>query len=222
MSPGVGQALNYSDFRNDFAWLLLRVINNLGPCAGTSLVAYISGDCTKPGPPTVRIIRNALLKLEALGFIEFTEQQIDLTDAGRRFLQKLAINPASPCAPYATPHSASMATSPANPRLKRLCKQYLVETCAVTQRKLLIKLQARVKWFARMCRTRAETGSRIVRHWLRQTRVLLRKRPGEVLKAKPWGLSRSLCLGGILLLLASLAAVGFTFPLDKRVAPHAA
>jgi hypothetical protein len=130
MSPGVRQALNYSDFRNDFAWLLLRVINNLGPCAGTSLVAYISGDCTKPGPPTVRIIRNALLKLEALGFIEFTQQQIDLTDAGRRFLQELAINPASPCAPYATPLSPSLATSPANPRLKRLCKQYLVETRA--------------------------------------------------------------------------------------------
>jgi murein L,D-transpeptidase YcbB/YkuD len=89
----------------------------------------------------------------------------------------------------------------------------------VTQQKFLIKLQASVKWFARICRTRAETGSRIVRHWLRQTRVLLRKRPGEVLKAKPWGLSRSLCLGGTLLLLASLAAVGFTFPLDKRVAP---
>lgn len=219
MSPGVRQALNYSDFRNDFAWLLLRVINNLGPCAGTSLVAYISGDCTKPGPPTVRIIRNALLKLEALGFIEFTQQQIDLTDAGRRFLQELAINPASPCAPYATPLSPSLATSPANRRLKRLCKQYLVETRAVTQQKFLIKLRASVKWLARMCRTSAEAAS--VQHWLRQIRVLLRNEPG-VLKAKPWGLTRSVCLGGTLLLLASVAAVGFTFPLGKRVAPTVA
>ena len=71
MSPGVGQALTYSYLRKDLAWLLLRVINNLGPCAETSLVAYVSGDYTKPDPPRSRITRDALLKLEALGFIEF-------------------------------------------------------------------------------------------------------------------------------------------------------
>ena len=86
MRPGVAQALRYSDSRNVLAWLVLRVISRLAPCTETSLVAYISRDYTKSETPTGRLVLDALPKLKALGFIESTEEQIGITDAGRHFL----------------------------------------------------------------------------------------------------------------------------------------
>ena len=86
MRPGVAQALRYSDSRNELAWLVLRVIGRLAPCTETSLVAYISRDYTKSETPTGRLVLDDLPKLKALGFIESTEEQIGITDAGRHFL----------------------------------------------------------------------------------------------------------------------------------------
>ena len=99
MRPGVAQALRYSDSRNELAWLVLRVIGRLAPCTETSLVAYISRDYTKSETPTGRLVLDALPKLKALGFIESTEEQIGITDAGRHFLDELPVNPASLRAP---------------------------------------------------------------------------------------------------------------------------
>ena len=114
MRPGVAQARNS---RNELAWLVLRVISGLAPCTETSLIAYISGDYTMSDSPRVRVVRDALLKLEALGFIESAKEQISITDAGGRFLDELPVNPASIGAPHAvflsTHVPPSLASSPA-------------------------------------------------------------------------------------------------------------
>ena len=84
--------------------------------------------------PTGRVVLDALLKLKALGFIESTEEQIGITDAGRRFLDELPVNPASLRAPYAvflrTHVTPSLAKHTA--RLKRLCQHYLARAYALT------------------------------------------------------------------------------------------
>ena len=90
-------ALEYAS-RNDLAWLILRVTQKLSPCSKTSLIAYISGDY--PTPPT-EIIFDALLRLEAPALIQIANEQIAITDKGRRFLDELAVDHLSPRTPFA-------------------------------------------------------------------------------------------------------------------------
>ena len=105
----------------------------LAPCTETSLIAYISGDYTMSDSPRGRVVRDALLKLKALGFIESTKEQISITDAGGRFLDELPVNPASIGAPYAAFLSTHVPPSLAyTPRLKRLCQHYLARAYALT------------------------------------------------------------------------------------------
>ena len=92
----VVQALECSDSKNELAWLVLRVIGKLAPCTETSLIAYIAGDYTTSDSPIGHIILDALVKLKALGFIHSAEEQIGITDEGRRFLDELLIDPLSP------------------------------------------------------------------------------------------------------------------------------
>ena len=91
-------ALEYAS-RNDLAWLILRVTQKLSPCSKTSLIAYISGGYTTS--PTSEIIFDALLRLEALALIQIAEEQIAITDKGRRFLDELAVDHLSPRTPFA-------------------------------------------------------------------------------------------------------------------------
>lgn len=82
----------------EFAWLLLRVIAQLCPCSTNALVAHVSGD-TAPGESgrsshTRRLVLDALLTLEILDLIDSSEEQIVLTDKGRRDLHESAV-PAS-------------------------------------------------------------------------------------------------------------------------------
>ena len=91
-------ALEYAS-RNDLAWLILRVTQKLSPCSKTSLIAYISGDY--PTSPTAEIIFDALLRLEALALIQIANEQIAITDKGRRFLDELAVDHLSPRTPFA-------------------------------------------------------------------------------------------------------------------------
>ena len=85
--------------RNDLAWLILRVTQKLSPCSKTSLIAYISGDYTTS--PTSEIIFDALLRLEAVALIQIANEQIAITDKGRRFLDELAVDHSSPRTPLA-------------------------------------------------------------------------------------------------------------------------
>ena len=91
-------ALEYAS-RNDLAWLILRVTQKLSPCSKTSLIAYISGGYTTS--PTSEIIFDALLRLEALALIQIANEQIAITDKGRRFLDELAVDHLSPRTPFA-------------------------------------------------------------------------------------------------------------------------
>jgi len=99
MCQGV-EALEGSNPGDQLAWFVLRFIAELSPCTETSLIAYVSGaDCTPESGHTEsasqarELICNALLKLKELAFIQLTEEQIALTDEGRRFLDKLPVVP---------------------------------------------------------------------------------------------------------------------------------
>ena len=73
MRPGGVQAFEYSDLRDELAWLVLRVLSKLEPCTETSLVAYITGNYTPSQTLTAHVILNALIKLKALGLIQSAE-----------------------------------------------------------------------------------------------------------------------------------------------------
>ncbi|MGO8840613.1 MAG: hypothetical protein ACLQF1_05580 [Methyloceanibacter sp.] len=97
MCQGV-EALEGSNPGDQLAWFVLRFIAELSPCTETSLIAYVSGaDCTPESGHTEsasqarELICNALLKLKELAFIQLTEEQIAITDEGRRFLDKLPV-----------------------------------------------------------------------------------------------------------------------------------
>ena len=96
MRRGVA-ALEYAS-KNDLAWLILRVTQKLSPCSKTSLIAYISGDYTTS--PTSEIIFDALLRLEAPALIQIANEQIAITEKGRRFLDELAVDHLSPRTPF--------------------------------------------------------------------------------------------------------------------------
>ena len=82
------QALNSSHSKHELACLVLRVIEKLAPCTEASLIAYVSGNYTSSESPTRHLILKALLKLKGLGLIQSTDEQIGITDAGKRFLAK--------------------------------------------------------------------------------------------------------------------------------------
>jgi hypothetical protein len=79
---------------DQLAWLVLRVIAQLSPCTKTSLIAYVAEGDSKRGQTTLsaqrlELILTALLKLKGLAFVRFAQEQIALTDEGKRFLREL-------------------------------------------------------------------------------------------------------------------------------------
>jgi hypothetical protein len=86
-----------SNPEDQLAWLVLRVIAALSPCAKASLIDYVmaAGDSnSKVGQTTFtphrrKLVGCALLKLKGFAFIRFTQEQITITDEGRRFLSEL-------------------------------------------------------------------------------------------------------------------------------------
>ena len=100
MRLGGVQQSEYAVLREELAWLVLRVISKLEPCTETSLIAYITGNYTLFHTPTERITLDALEKLKALGLIQPAEGELAITDAGRRFLDELPIEPSSQRAPF--------------------------------------------------------------------------------------------------------------------------
>jgi hypothetical protein len=95
MRRGV-KAFEGSNPSDQLGWLVLRVIAELSPCTKTSLIAYVAaGDSnsavghTTLNPHTREFFCNALLKLKGLAFVRFDQEQIAITDEGRRFLGEL-------------------------------------------------------------------------------------------------------------------------------------
>jgi len=91
------QALTSSHSKHELGCLVLRVIEKLAPCTEASLIAYVSGNYTSSESPTRHLILKALLKLKGLGLIQSTDEQIGITDAGKRFLAKLPAEPLIGC-----------------------------------------------------------------------------------------------------------------------------
>src|SRR5262249_712758 len=87
---------------DQLAWLVLRVIAALSPRTKASLIDYViaAGDPnSKVGQNTLtshrrKLVGDALLKLNEFAFIRFTQEQITISDEGRRFLSELEL-PAS-------------------------------------------------------------------------------------------------------------------------------
>ena len=86
-----------SNPEDQLAWLVLRVIAALSPCTKASLIDYViaAGDSnSKVGQTTFtphrrKLVGDALLKLKGFAFIRITQDQIAITDGGRRFLSEL-------------------------------------------------------------------------------------------------------------------------------------
>ena len=88
-----------SNPEDQLAWLVLRVIAALSPCTKASLIDYViaAGDSnskvgqTKFTPHRRKLVGDALLKLKGFAFIRITQEQIAITDGGRRFLSELEL-----------------------------------------------------------------------------------------------------------------------------------
>src|SRR5262245_6805896 len=81
-----------NDLRSDdFACLVLRVLEKLAPCSEASLVAATGESAAG------QTILQALVRLEALALIRVAEHEIAITDSGKRFLGDLNSSQSSPC-----------------------------------------------------------------------------------------------------------------------------
>jgi DNA-binding PadR family transcriptional regulator len=78
--------------RDQLAFLVLRLIAEHSPCAETDLLSRVAGG-DSDGEPNASashaqgLICDALRKLKSLGLIEFVQEQIAITDEGRRVLE---------------------------------------------------------------------------------------------------------------------------------------
>ena len=84
------EGLNPED---QLAWLLLRVVAELSPCTERSLLERILGSALlsrqASNSHTRELVCSALIKLNELTFIRFTNAQIAITNQGRQFLDEL-------------------------------------------------------------------------------------------------------------------------------------
>jgi murein L,D-transpeptidase YcbB/YkuD len=167
MRRGVTSFENSSG-RDALAWLLLRVIKELSPCTTTSLVAHVSGDIppAEPGRAshTRKLVLDALLKLEILDFIDSSQEQIVLTDKGRRRRNESAIPASQPRSSYFT-FLRPLTLAESSLRLKRLWQDCSAAVRLVTQRVL------------RMNGDRAERASAIaIQIWKRNAAAMIRSK----------------------------------------------
>ena len=223
MRPGV-HTFNYSDARNELAWLVLRVVETLGPCTGASLIAYISGDYTTSESPRGQTVLNALLRLKALGFIQSTEEQIGITDGGRWFLDQLAVDRLSPRTPYIAFTTALVPTSEHIPQLKRFCRESVARARAVILRgfRIISVRQGDMRGCALLIGSRglrAEAWGIFPWIWRKHMQSLLWKAAvasEPTLKAMLTSPTLFVIFCGALLVVALSTAGGFAFLSGKR------
>jgi hypothetical protein len=72
---------------DQLACLVLRVLAELSPCTERSFLEHVLG--AEPASHSPRLVHGALLKLEALAFIEFSRGHIAITDEGWGCVQAL-------------------------------------------------------------------------------------------------------------------------------------
>ena len=142
-------------WRDDLAWLLLRVIAELSPCTTTSLIAHVSGGdppfgSAVPESHTRKLILDALLTLEILDFIRSDQKLVAITDKGRRCRGKLpvlAFRPHAPCFAYLRTLMPTLLVGYI-PRLQRLFRNCFAVARLVPQRVLQTSVD-RAPHFAR-------------------------------------------------------------------------
>jgi murein L,D-transpeptidase YcbB/YkuD len=232
-------------YSNDqLAWLVLRLVAEHAPCTKTSLVGSVSGKdpgsnlaAIAPQSHTQELISNALLKLEARGFIASTQEQISITDAGKRFLDELRVEPSRPRRRNLAHLQTIVPTVLAEygPRLKRLSTDTSIRVRALTRRGFQIAARARDNarelWerkvapilgpaattlvhtltrLSRAARSRLQGSTVVLGKWRKQSGILLSKAAkasGFPPNAKLAGHNLSVVFGGALLL-AALATAG--------------
>ena len=227
------QALNSSHSKHELACLVLRVIEKLAPCTEASLIAYVSGDYTSSESPTRHLILEALLKLKGLGLIRSTDEQIGITDAGKRFLAKLPVEPLSAVAPntvfFAIPVKQTSRLE--FQALKRSCREYAVTAHEVIWREFH-KIYARTRgiWkialaiapratslfqaLEKMWRKRAKVSGTFLSTARRYVELLLGKAAGMSKPAPETVFAnrrRKIIFGGTLLVVALSTVGGLAF-----------
>jgi L,D-transpeptidase YcbB len=228
------QALDSSRSRQELAWLVLRVIEKLVPCNEASLIAYVSGDYTSSDSPTRHTILKALQKLKALRLIQSTDEQIGITDRGRRFLEKLPVEPLSPFTPIIAFLTALIPATRAHHtpqlerfirELKRFCQDYVITARAVIRREFkktyrrggiwrIPRATSLLQTLGKMCRNRAEVSGTFLSTARTYVKLLLGKAAGiskPTLEAVFADRSRKVILGGAVLAVALSTAGGLAF-----------
>jgi murein L,D-transpeptidase YcbB/YkuD len=242
------KALEDSNSGDQLAFLVLRVVAELSPSTKTSLIAYVSGGDSTSGhtvsdPHTRELIFNALLTLKALAFIQFAQEQIAITDEGRRFLDKLPVVALRPrtYVPFLRARVPSLLTE-YTPRLKGFCQEWLARAVRqrgfqmnggraqdfapkIWKRKVapigsraitLLHMPARL---ARVCHTLAEAWAVLPANWRGQSGSPLwtgAKVSGLSPHAKLVGRSQLGIFGSALLVVALSTAGGAAFFSGKR------
>jgi DNA-binding PadR family transcriptional regulator len=224
MRPGGVQRSEYSVMREELAWLVLRVISKLEPCTETSLIAYITGNYTPFYTPTGRVTLDALEKLKALGLIQSADGELAITEAGRRFLDELPIEPSSQRAPFAaffaTPRLAWLLKCTTG--LKRFCQVSLAGLRAITQQRRARGDGAQVRDLATLCGM-PKAWANFIKDWHSRARASLSKGlggGGQVLTLKTLGRGRIALFGGALLAAVLTTAGGLAFLSSKGAAPE--
>ena len=224
MRLGGVQQSEYAALREELAWLVLRVISKLEPCTETSLIAYITGNYTPFHTPTGRVTLDTLEKLKALGLSQPAAGELAITEAGRRFLDELPIEPSSQRAPFvaffATPRLAWLPKCAT--WLKRFCPVSLAGLRAITQQRRARGDGAQVRDFATLCGM-PKAWANVFKDWHSQARTSLSNGlggGGQVLTLKTLGPGRIALFVGALLVAVLTIAGGFAFLSSKGAAPE--
>ena len=186
---------------------------------------------------TRELIFNALLKLQALGFIEFAQDKVAITDEGRRFLDERPIVAPRTRRSYAAFLSAPARILAKSPQLKQFCKACLARVHASIPRDFRMHGQRARKFglqlwkrepviaskattlrrvigqLASLCHARAQAWASVLGHRQGEIGVLLRK-AAKVSNLPPYaklGRRQFIVFGGALLLVALSTAAGVAF-----------
>jgi L,D-transpeptidase-like protein len=127
-----------SGWRDELAWLLLRVIAELSPCTTNSLIAHVSADISAGeagrASHTRKLVLDALLKLEILDLIDSSQDQILLTEKGRRRNEAVVRTSQHRGSWFAS--LRALVLSEFGPRLTRLSQGYSPSVRVIMQRVL--------------------------------------------------------------------------------------
>jgi hypothetical protein len=122
--------------------LVLRVLAELSPCTERSFLEHVLGAEAASHSHMRQLVHSALLKLEALAFIGFSQEHIAITDEGRRCLGALPV--VIPPQSFQSPEGSDLQLPSADREqegFKSSAKTKLLKLCVSS----LSQLQARLR-----------------------------------------------------------------------------